>query len=151
MNGMKAIYNVKAISIILVLLLCLQFTSCEQGPTLNSLTSTKKPSCEFLLQVLAGEGDMGTAVVNFYAKTNNDKWLWFYVDHEAAGGGWNLKFEDDSEAVVQVYKRSELVAYYVVANGEYYLHDELHSKGEYEVIGPPETQHYPVSKKRIKD
>ena len=92
---------------------------------------------------------MGNSVVNFYVKTEKEMWLWFYVDHEASGNNWNLKFKKLDESVVQILSGSKVVAYYHVRTGEYFLHNELHSRGEFEVIGDPESQKYPVRKRRI--
>jgi hypothetical protein len=109
-----------------------------------------KVNSEYNLQVLAGKGDAGANVVNFYVKTSNDEWLWFYVNHESTDREWSLRFKGPSEDSVEIVTKERIVAVYDVRSGKYFLDGQLHSTGEFKLIGSPLDQGYPVSKVRIK-
>ena len=100
------------------------------------------------IQVLKGQGDSGSNVVNFYFSGKDSKWKWFYVDHESTSSTWNVLLKEDLNKVC-ILKGSEVYAEYHIDTGLYFMHGTLHSRGEYELVGIPSEQNYPVKKMRV--
>lgn len=129
---------------------CMVFTvACrDESAVIRLVPISPKINSEYLLQIQDGKGDAGSNVVNFYVKTRNDEWLWFYVDHESLGRGWDLRFKNESQSSVEIVFQRKVVAEYHVESGQYCIDGKFHSKGEFKVIGTPLTQDYPVAKER---
>jgi hypothetical protein len=140
MNGQQN----KLLSLVLMVLVLLLIPCCNDKPK-RVETSIRVSEGTGIIQILVGEGDGGSNVVNFYFKKNNDVWRWYYVSHESTSRNWSVACPSGSNMIL-INDNHEAVYRFDPSTGKYYKGEYLWAKEGFVLIGEPSDQDYPVKK-----